>query len=49
MVTGLLAALAAAASTNVFSMEEQRGAIPGGIPRPTPRRLKSKIRQVLEA
>lgn len=31
MVTGMLTALAAAASTNVFSMEEQRGAIPGGV------------------
>ena len=31
MVAGMLAALAAAASTNVFSMEEQRGAIPGGM------------------
>jgi len=27
----MLAAVAAAASTNVFSMEEQRGAIPGGV------------------
>ncbi|WP_245279990.1 hypothetical protein [Hyphomicrobium sp. 99] len=31
LVTGMLAAVAAAASTNVFSMEEQRGAIPGGV------------------
>jgi len=30
----MLAAVAAAASTNVFSMEEQRGAIPGGVPVP---------------
>ncbi|WP_291160297.1 hypothetical protein [Hyphomicrobium sp.] len=31
MVTGMLVALAAAASTSVLSMEEQRGAIPGGM------------------
>ncbi|MBS0238541.1 MAG: hypothetical protein JSR89_08975 [Proteobacteria bacterium] len=31
LVVGMLAAVAAAASTNVFSMEEQRGAIPGGV------------------
>ncbi|HET6388165.1 hypothetical protein [Hyphomicrobium sp.] len=31
LVTGMLAAVAAAASTNVFSMEEQRGVLPGGV------------------
>jgi hypothetical protein len=30
----MLAAFAAAASTNVVGMEEQRGAIPGGVPLP---------------
>lgn len=30
LVTSMLAALAAAASTNVFSMDEQRGVLPGG-------------------
>jgi hypothetical protein len=34
MVLGMLAVIAAAASTNVVGMEEQRGAIPGGIPVP---------------
>ncbi len=34
MVLGMLAVFAATASTNVVGMEEQRGAIPAGIPVP---------------